>query len=200
MATDLIRRTPHQTTPQPRVCGVAMHSCSPVCLPFESRSRDQNPSPASCSCSCPALRGFTSLGHENSAGPPATNQPNPEEIHPRRAHMCACSPAARPRPTHCARSCLSLRGLQQVQEEETRDQNAPCTSQDHIVYLLHHHVSTSKEPQQLLARHLGVLTGGARFGLAVCDGVKQAAASSCGCETAKLYRSIMHRLLQYIGR
>lgn len=110
--------------------------------------------------------------------------------------MCACSPAHPP----TVRARVSRCGLQQVQEEETRDQNASCTSQDHIVYLLQHHVSTSKEPQQLLARHLGVLTGGARFGLAVCDGVKQAAASSCGCETAKLYRSIMHRLLQYIGR
>jgi hypothetical protein len=30
MATDLVRRTPHQITPQPRVCGVAMHSCLPA--------------------------------------------------------------------------------------------------------------------------------------------------------------------------
>jgi hypothetical protein len=106
-----------------------------------------------------ALGGFTSLGDENSAGPPGTNQSNPEEIHPRRAHMCACSPAHPP----TVRARVSRCGLQQVQEEETRDQNASCTSQDHIVYLLQHHVSTSKEPQQLLARHLGVLTGGARL-------------------------------------
>lgn len=160
----------HHTTAQPRVCGHALALLSAshsnlvpgTRIPPRRRARVRA-----------APRGFTSLGHENSAGPPATNQSNPEKIYPRRAHMCACSPA------HPLCALVSLAAA----FSRFRRRRRPET-----------------RTQQLLARHLGVLTGGARFGLAVCDGVKQAAASSCGCETAKLYRSIMHRLLQYIGR